>query len=59
MAHFFRDQQLSNLSVAEDGLRQINAVFENREKTINADVPANDNTGKRAFLNYIKGIAWH
>ncbi len=53
MAHFLRDQHVTNLSVDEDSLRQINAVFESRERAINADVPEDDNTGKRAFLAYI------
>ena len=53
MAYLLRDQHIANLSVDEDSLRQINAVFESCEKAINTDVPENDNTGKRAFLTYI------
>ena len=53
MAHFLRDQHVTNRSVNEDNLRQISAVFQSREGVINADVPENDDTGKRAFLTYI------
>lgn len=53
MAHFLRDRYVTNLSVDEDSLRQINAVFENRERAINADVPETDNTGLKAFRNYV------
>jgi len=53
MAHFLRDQHVTNLSVDEDILRQISAVCESRERAINTDVPTTDDTGKRAFLTYI------
>src|SRR3990167_1544663 len=53
MAHFFRDQHVTNLSLNEDSLSQISAVFANRARTINAGVPENDETGKRAFFTYI------
>jgi len=53
MSYFLRDQYVTNVSVDEDSLRQINAVFEGRERAINTDVPENDNTGKRAVLTYI------
>jgi hypothetical protein len=53
MAHFLRDQQITNLSADEDMLRQINAAFESREAAINTGVPADDTTGKRALLTYV------
>ena len=53
MSNFLRDQHVTNLSVDEDSLRHIDAVFESRQRAINADVPQNDNTGKRALLTYI------
>lgn len=53
MAHFLRDQHIANLSITADNLAQISAVFDDRASTLNADVPDNDDTGKRAILSYV------
>ena len=53
MAHFFRDEHVTNLTLSEENLKQISVVFASREKTINATVLKDDNTGKRAYFTYI------
>lgn len=53
MAHFLRDQHVANLSVTADNLAQISAVFVDRTMMLNANVPEDDDTGKRAILSYI------
>lgn len=53
MAHFLRDQQITNLSITEGNLSQISSAFADRAMMLNSNVPDNDNTGKRAFLSYI------
>lgn len=53
MAHFLRDQQISNVSLTEDNLVQISSAFEDRAVMLNANVPDNDGGDKWAFLTYI------
>ena len=53
MGHFLRDERVANLSVNEESLRQISAVLDSRQRAMNADVPEDDKTGKRAILSYI------
>jgi len=53
MAQFYRDQHVTNLTINEDVLIQLNMVFERRVLNINEDVAADDNTGQKAFLTYI------
>ncbi|MDO8774049.1 MAG: hypothetical protein Q7K57_36120 [Burkholderiaceae bacterium] len=53
MAHYLRDQQIKSLSVTEDQLRQLAAVFNDRASVLNISVVDGDTTGKRAFLSFI------
>ncbi len=53
MAHFLRDQKITNLSVTEDNLTQISSTFADRAVVLNANIPENDATGKRAILSYV------
>ena len=53
MAHFLRDQQISNLSVTEDNLAQLCAVFADRASALNLGLLDDDTSGRRAFLSFI------
>lgn len=53
MAHYLRDERVTNLSINADHLAQLSAVFADRAKALNANVPENDDTGRKAFLAYI------
>ncbi len=53
MAHFLRDQQISNVSLTEDSLVQIGSAFKDRAAMLNANVPDDDGGDKKAFLTYI------
>ncbi len=53
MARFYRDQHVANLTINEDVLTQLNAVFESRERSLNEQLAPDDNTATRAFLTYI------
>lgn len=53
MAVFLRDERVTNLSINADNLAQLSAVFSDRAGVLNTNVPANDETGKKAFLTYI------
>ncbi len=53
MAHYLRDERVTNLSINADNLAQLSAVFADRASALNANVPENDDTGKKAFLTYI------
>ena len=53
MAHFLRDQLISNVSITEESLSQLSAIFEEKEKILNeisADLKTEDN---EAVLTYI------
>jgi hypothetical protein len=53
MAHFLRDKIVSNLTITEDSINQIDATFFNRIAAINSTVSEDDTSGKKAFLTYI------
>lgn len=53
MAHYLRDEHVTNLSVNADNLAQLSAVFSERVGALNSKIPENDDTGKKAFLTYI------
>ena len=53
MAHYLRDERVTNLSINADNLAQLSAVFADRADALNAKVPENDDSGKKAFLTYI------
>ncbi len=53
MAHYLRDEQISNTSVNADSLAQLSAVFIDRVNTLNASVPEIDDGTSKAFLTYI------
>jgi len=53
MAHFLRDQQISNVSLTEDNLVQIGSAFEVRAVMLSANIPDNDGGDKQAFLTFI------
>jgi hypothetical protein len=53
MAHYLRDQQIANVSVTEENLIQLSALFSERLGTLNASTTEADIPDKRAFLTYI------
>lgn len=53
MAHYLRDEQVTNLSINTDNLTQLSAVFADRANALNAKITESDDTGKKAFLTYI------
>lgn len=53
MAHFLRDQQITNVSITEDNLTQLSSLFAERASTLNALLAGEDVADKRAFLTYI------
>ena len=53
MAHYLRDERVTNLSINADNLAQLSAVFADSAEALNAKVPENDDSGKKAFLTYI------
>lgn len=53
MGHYLRDQQATNISVTESAVSQISAVFIDRAKALNDEVPEDDDSGRRAFISYI------
>jgi hypothetical protein len=53
VAHYLRDERITNLSINADNLSQLSVVFVDRACALNAKVPENDDTGKIAFLTYI------
>ncbi len=53
MAHFLRDQQIASISVTEENLAQLAAIFSERLDTLNAVLTEEDAPDKRAFLTYI------
>lgn len=52
MAHFLRDQQVTNLTINEDAINQINTAFTSRMNTYNMIYPRNDNSGQIALMSY-------
>ncbi len=53
MAHYLRDQQVAHVSITEDSLIQLSALFTERAETLNTLLTEVDATDKRAFLTYI------
>lgn len=53
MAHFLRDQQITNLSANEDDLVRISSIFVDRSAMINVNVPEDARLDKGAFLAYV------
>ncbi len=53
MANFLRDQQIANVSITEENLTQLSALFSERLGTLSATLTEADLAEKRAFLNYI------
>lgn len=53
MAHYLRDERISNLSINADSLAQLSAVFADRAATLNVNVSEIDNGSNRAFLTYV------
>ncbi|MCF3650175.1 hypothetical protein [Synoicihabitans lomoniglobus] len=53
MAHFYRDQQVSNLKIDGDVLRQIDSVFQARGVLLNQQVLNESEQGNKSFLTYV------
>ena len=53
MAHFLRDQQITNVTVDEDAIRQISGALQAREATMNVGVPQDNASVNRALLTYV------
>lgn len=53
MAHFLRDQQLTNHTIRSENIAQIGNVFAERLQVFNASLPANSPQDARAFLMYV------
>lgn len=52
MAHFYRDELVSNLAIDESALMQLSAVYENRRQEINNTL-VDENDPNNIFLTYI------
>ena len=50
MAHFLRDQQIANISITEENLTQLSALFSERLGTLNDSLTEADLPDRRAFL---------
>ena len=53
MANFYRDQQLANLTIDEDDLKQLVAVLELRKAALNAHVKVEERGRKDGVLTYV------
>lgn len=53
MAHFLRDQHISNISITEENLIQLSALFSERREALNISLSDEEMTDQRAFLTYI------
>lgn len=53
MAHYLRDEQISNVSISADSLAQLSAAFIERAHALNASVPETDDGNSKAFLTYV------
>jgi isopentenyl phosphate kinase len=53
MAHFLRDQQITNLSTTEENLAQLSSTFLERIAMINANVTDDARLEKGAFVTYV------
>lgn len=52
MAHYLRDEQITNISISADSLTQLSGIFVDRAANINADLSPDDGL-KKAFFTYI------
>ena len=52
-AHFLRDQQITNVTVSEDAIRQISGALQARKATMNVGVPQDNASVNRALLTYV------
>jgi hypothetical protein len=53
MAHYLRDQGITNVSATEDAISQLSALFVDRANALNEGLREDDESGRRAFVNYI------
>ncbi|MDP1644506.1 MAG: hypothetical protein Q8K35_06660 [Thiobacillus sp.] len=53
MAHFLRDQLISNVLITEESLTQLSAIFEDREKMLNGIAAATKSEDDEATLVFI------
>jgi hypothetical protein len=53
MAHFLRDQLISNVSITEESLSQLSAIFEEKEKILNEFAAGSNNEDDKAVLMFI------
>lgn len=53
MAYFLRDQQISNITVTEDLLTQVSAIFEGRWQQLNNSNNREQTPEKEMFISYI------
>lgn len=53
MAHFLRDQMISNISVTEENLTQLSSLFLERVRTLNATILDSEILDKTAILTFI------
>lgn len=53
MAHFLRDQQIANVSITEENLTQLSALFSERLGTLKDSLTEADLPDRRAILTYI------
>lgn len=52
MAHFLRDQQIVNVTISEEMITQISALFVSRTTSFNMAIPASNDESKKALLFY-------
>ena len=53
VAHFLRDERLTNLSIDGDSLAQLSAVFADRAAALFAKIPADADESKKPYFTYI------
>jgi hypothetical protein len=53
MAHFLRDEFIRNVTVSEEMLSQLDAIFQARAAALNAEVPNEDADGRRIHYSSI------
>ncbi|HHT9910527.1 TPA: hypothetical protein ACT9LC_001693 [Legionella pneumophila] len=52
MAHFLRDQQITNVTISEEMIKQISALFVSRTTSFNMAIPVANDESKKALLSY-------
>lgn len=53
MAHYLRDQLISNVSITEESLVQLSSIFEDREKILNEIAKTTNNADDAVLLMYV------